>query len=43
MMSSDVFFCPTKGPKPKDTQVTSINDKDKEKILAFKKLGPANV
>lgn len=37
------FFCLTNSPKPKDFLLTVINVKEKQHILTFKKLEPANV
>lgn len=41
--SSKCFFCPTSSPKPTDSSLTIISDKEKHAILTFKKLEAANV
>lgn len=37
------FLCPTNIPKTKDSSFTVMNDKEKQHILKFKKLKPANI
>ena len=42
LTSLNYFFSPTSSPKPKGSSFTVINDKEKQQILTFKKLEPAN-
>lgn len=39
MASSNVFLCPTKRSKPKDIQLTAINDKEDRQISYIWKAG----
>ena len=43
VISLDCFFCPTTTSIPKDSSFTVMNEKEKQQILTFKKLEPANV
>ncbi len=43
IMSSNVLFCPSNSPKPKDVLFIILHDKEKQQILTFENLEPANV
>ena len=38
-----MLICPANSPEPNNFSLATINDKEKEQILVFKKLEPANV
>lgn len=38
----NVLFCLNSSPKPKDIQLTIMQDKKKQQILKFKNLKPSN-
>ena len=37
-----LLICPNKGLKPKDSSFTIMNDKEKQQLLPFQRLEPAN-